>query len=87
MCPLGGAGQQVEWSLFPDVDLVDFGPMNTNVNGERIVEKNGIMDSRVTGELCVKVNTNANAILNAIPNAKDNGEIKRFCPSLSNVRT
>lgn len=87
MCPLGVAGQQVEWSLFPNVGLVDFGPMNTCANGERIVEKNGCMYRRVNGELCVKVNTNANAIPNAIPNAKDNGETKRFCPSLSNVRT
>ncbi len=87
MCPLGVAGQQVEWSLFPNVDLVDFGPMNTSVNGERIVEGNGAINGRVNGELCGKVNTNANATLNAIPNAEDNGEIKRFCPSLSNVRT
>lgn len=78
MCPLGVAGQQVEWSLFPNVDLKDFGAMNTSVNGELFERENGGLESKVNGELCGKVNTNANAVLNAIPNAEDNSKDGSF---------
>lgn len=52
---------------------MDFGSMNTSVNGELFVKEKGGLDSRVNGEVCGEVNTNANAILNAKPNAKSNG--------------
>jgi len=61
--------------------------MNTSVTGELFVKEKGGLDGRANGELCGEVNTNANAMLNAIPNAEDNGEVKMFCPSISNVRT
>ncbi len=65
--------QRVKWGLFPNVDLVDFGAVDAGVNLALIVKANGGFDVVVNGELCGEVNTNANAILNAIPNAEGNG--------------
>jgi len=54
--------------------------MNTSVNGELFEKEKGGLDSGINGEECGEVNTNANAILNAIPNAKDNQEVKKVLP-------
>jgi len=70
----------VKWSLFPNVDLVDFGAVDAGVNVVLIVKANGGLDEVMNGELCGEVNTNANATLNAIPNAKDNREGKEVLP-------
>lgn len=74
MCPFVVAGQQVEWSLFPNVDLMDFGAMNTSVNGKLFEKEKGGLDSGINGKVCGEVSTNANATLNAIPNAEDNSK-------------
>lgn len=68
--------QRVKWGLFPNVDLVDFGVLDTEANVVLIVKAKGVLYGVVNGELCDEVNTNANAILNAIPNAEGNGVVK-----------
>jgi len=65
----------VKRSLFPNVDLVDFGSVDTNVNVTQFVKAKRGLDGGANGELCGEVNTNANAILNAIPNAEDNDRL------------
>lgn len=77
----------MKWGLFPNVDLVGFRAENAKVNVTEFVKAKGGLYGIANGELCGEVNTNANAILNAIPNAEDNGMVKGFCPSLSNVWT
>lgn len=67
--------QQVEWSLFPNVDLADYELLEASVNTTQFVKVKGRVNGKANGEICGNVNTNANAILNADPNAKDNGKV------------
>ena len=67
--------QQVEWSLFPNVDLVDFGSVKIKADTTQYVKVKSRVNGKANGEICGNVNTNANAILNADPNADNNGKV------------
>ena len=67
--------QQVEWSLFPNVDLADVGAEEASVNTTQFVKVKSRVNVKANGEICGNVNTNANAILNANPNAENNDKV------------
>ena len=61
--------------MFPNVDLVDFGSVKIKADTTQYVKVKSRFNGKANGEICGNVKTYANAILNADPNAENNGKV------------